>query len=173
MSRETEGHLTYLDTSVFAGSVLLEDDEDRSCALLIRQISNNLYDDYTFITSVFTLIELAELIARKRTKDKAKAILFDIMYDPNLPIQLVNPEPVHKTWGQKDYFDIDKLVANLVNTALEYGIPGFDTIHAHTIRRLDSKVIAISKDVHFNRFKKIKNVTDVVIPSEFAVRNLL
>ena len=168
MSRETKRSLTYLDTSIFAGSALLEDDEDRSCALLIERISNNLYEDYTFITSVFTLIELAELIARRKTKDKAKAILFDIMYDPNLPIQLVNPEPVHKTWGQRDYFDIDRLVANLVNTALEYGIPGFDTIHAHTIRKLNSKVIAISKDVHFNRFKQIKNVSDVVKPSEFV-----
>jgi len=159
--------LVYLDTSIFAGKVLLTDAEDEKCAVLIEKISSGEFDDYEFITSKFTLIELAELISRKQTQDKAKSILFDIIYNPDLPIFLINPESVHKTWAKSEFFDIDLLIADIVNTALEYKIPGFDTIHAHTVKTLKEKIIAVSKDTHFGRFEKIKNVTEVVKPSVF------
>lgn len=166
MKKKPDSKLVYLDTSIFAGKVLLSDAEDKKCALLIKKVTNNEFGDYEFVTSKFTLIELAELISRKKTKNKAKVVLWDI-YDPDLPVYLINPEPVHKTWEKGEYFDIDLLIANLINTALDYSIPGFDTIHAHTVKGLDEKVIAVSKDVHFNRFEKIKNVTEVVKASEF------
>lgn len=170
MKNKTESKTVYLDTSIFAGKVLLNDAEDKKCALLIKKISDKELRNYKFITSIFTLVELAEVIARKETEDKAKSILFDIMNDPELPIYLVNPEPSHKTSKGREYFDIDRLIANLVKTALKYRIPGFDTIHAHTIRKLDEKVIAISKDNHFNRFKELENVIDVVNASGFLDR---
>jgi len=99
MKDETDSKLVYLNTSIFAGKVLLNDAEDKKCALLIKNISEEKFADYEFVTSKFTLIELAELISRKKTKEKAKAILFDIMNNPDLPIYLINPEPVHKTLG--------------------------------------------------------------------------
>lgn len=167
MKGETDSKLVYLDASIFAGAVLLADAEDQQCALLIKRIANKKFAGYQFITSKFTLIELAELVSRKETKDKAKAILFDIVYNPDLPIDLINPEPVHKTWGKKQYFDIDLLIAHLVNTALEYSIPGFDTIHAHTVKKINEQIIAVSKDKDFNRFQKITNVIDIVKASEF------
>jgi len=167
MNNELVSKLVYLDASIFAGTVLLSDDEDKQCALLIKRIANKEFAGYQFITSKFTLIELAELISRKETKDKAKAILFDIVYDPELPIDLIDPEPVHKTWGKRRYFDIDLLIAHLVNTALEYSIPGFDTIHAHTVMKINEKIIAVSKDRDFKRFQRITNVIDIVKASEF------
>ena len=167
MTKGTHSKLVYLDTSIFADKVLLSDAEDRKCAQLINRIANKEFGNYKFITSKFTLIELAELISRKKTKNKAKIILFDMMDNPDLPIYFVNPEPVHETWGRHEYFDINFLIRNLINTALDYSIPGFDTIHAHAVRKLNEKIIAVSKDVHFNRFTKIKNVTEVVTASEF------
>ena len=159
--------LVYLDTSIFAGDVLRNDAEDKQCATLMRKIVKNEFRTYTFITSIFTLIELAELIARKKTKNRAKAILFDIMNNPDLPVYLVNPEPIHRRWGKREYFDIDLLIAHFVNTALDHRIPGFDTIHAHTIINIGESVIAVSKDAHFGRFKGLKNVVDVVRASAF------
>lgn len=167
MKGNIQHKVVYLDTSVFAGKVLLTDAEDKNCALLLEKISNKQLDNYDFITSKFTLIELAELIARRKTKDEAKSILFDLMYDRDLRIYLVNPESAHKAWKGYEYFDIDTLIAGLVNTALKYGIPGFDTIHAHTIRNLEEKIIAVSKDAHFNRFRKLDAVVDVVNASDF------
>lgn len=160
-------HLVYLDTSIFAGKVMLADVEDRKCALLIDKVSGNEFKTYRFLTSKFTLIELAELIARKVTEDKAKSILFDLVYNPELPIYLMNPEPVHKTWATREYFDIDLLIANIVNTALKHRMPGFDTIRAHTITMLEEKVIAVSKDTHFQRFRGLENVVDVVTATSF------
>lgn len=165
--RKDHPKLVYLDTSIFAGAILLNDNEDKKCALLLKKICQNKLTKYEFITSIFTLVELAELISRKKTKNKAKAILFDLVYNPDYRITLVNPEPTHKIWGNREYFDIDLLIANLVNTALEYHIPGFDTIHAHTVKNLDEKIIVISKDSHFNRFKKLKNVIEVIRASDF------
>jgi len=166
----------YLDTSIFAGQVLQKDAEDEKCALLLEKISNNELDSYFFMTSKFTLVELAELIARKETTEKAKSILFDIM-NIEMPIALLNPEPVHRTWytqnkkkqnREKSYgYDIDRLISNLVNTALEFRIPGFDTIHAHTVKKLGEQIIAVSKDKDFKRFKGIDNVTEVLKASEF------
>jgi len=167
MKKETASKLVYLDTSIFAGTVLLSDDEDKKCAFLINIIANKGFEDYQFITSKFTLIELAELISRKETKDKAKAVLFDIVYNPDLPINLISPESAHKSWGKREYFDIDLLIAHLVNTALEYSIPGYDTIHAHTVIKLNENVIVVSKDKDFNKLLTIGNVIDVVKASEF------
>ena len=172
MRNKIDSKLVYLDTSIFAGKVLLSDAEDKKCASLIDKISNKEFENWRFGTSKFALVELAEVISRQRTEDQAKSILFDVMYNPDLAIYLLNPEPVHKTWvhktrGKRQFFDIDLLIANLVNTALEYSIPGFDTIHAHTIKRLNEEVIAVSKDTDFNRFKGVKNVIDVVKASEF------
>lgn len=172
MKDKTDSMSVYLDTSIFAGKVLLSDDEDKKCALLMETISNKEFDNYAFMTSKFTLVDLAELISRRKTIDKAKSILFDIMNNPDLPIYLLNPEPVHKTWthktlGKRQLFDIDLLIANLVNTALDYRIPGFDTIHAHTVRRLGEDVIVVSRDTHFSRFKGINNVIDIVTASGF------
>ena len=82
MKKKTEPKTVYLDTSIFAGKVLLSDAEDKKCALLIKKISDKEFDNYTFITSIFTLVELAELISRKETEDKAKIILFDILLSP-------------------------------------------------------------------------------------------
>ena len=59
------------------------------------------------------------------------------------------------------------LIAHFVNTALKYKIPGFDTIHAHTVKNLNEKVIAVSKDNHFKRFDKLKNIIEILKPSEF------
>ena len=87
-----------------------------------------------------------------------------------MPIYLINPKPVHKTWKGRDYFYIDMLVARLVKTALKYTIPGFNTIHAHTVQNLDEKVIAVSKDRDFSRFKKLGNVIDVATASDFLDR---
>ncbi|MBA7596399.1 hypothetical protein ES703_03369 [subsurface metagenome] len=167
MKDNIKSQTVYLDTSIFAGKVLLNDAEDKKCALLIKKISDKECGNYKFITSIFTLVELAELISRRETEDKAKSILFDIMNDPDLPIYLINPEPVHKASKTREYFDIDILIAHLVKTALKYSIPGFDTIHAHTVRNLDEKIIAVSKDTHFKRFNKLENVIDVVNASDF------
>ena len=101
------------------------------------------------------------------TEDKAKSTLFDLVYNPQIPIFLINPEPAHKTWARREYFDIDLLVANIVNTALKHRMPGFDTIHAHTIFTVGERIIAVSKDTHFQRFKNIKNVVDVVTATDF------
>lgn len=160
--------LVYLDTSVFAGKVLIKDAEDKSCALLWKEITNRKYRNFQFITSIFTLIELAELISRKKSKMKAKAVLFDIMNNPDLPISLMGPEKAHKVSKNKEFFDIDLLIANMINTALRYNLPGFDTIHAHTVKTLKEKaIIVVSKDKHFKRFKKIKNVKEVLKASQF------
>ena len=167
MNNETKSRLVYLDTSIFAGMVLLSDEEDKKCALLIKKIANKEFENHQFITSKFTLIELAELITRKETKEKAKAVLFDLVYDPDLQIDLISPEPAHKTLYKREYFDIDLLIAHIVNTALEYSIPGFDTIHAHTVRKLNEKIIAISKDKDFHKFRGITNVSEVVKASDF------
>lgn len=99
MSNQPISKLVYLDTSIFAGKVLLSDKEDQKCVELIEKISNNELDNFTFVTSKFTLIELAELICRKKTQNEAKALLFDIMHDPNLKIMLLNPQPAHKKYG--------------------------------------------------------------------------
>ena len=159
--------LVYLDTSIFAGRILLDDEEDKKSSLLLRRISNEKYPYFRFVTSKFTLVELAELISRKKTKNKAKTVLFDLMNDPKLPIFFLNPEKPHKETKKKEFYDIDTLIQNFVNTALDYNIPGFDTIHAHTVKETNEEIIAISKDKHFKRFKKLKNVKEVLKPSQF------
>jgi len=167
MSKEDSLQSVYLDTSIFAGKVMMADQEDKQCAILLGKISSNEFNQFRFLTSKFTLIEIAELIARKVTEDKAKSTLFDLVYNPQIPIFLINPEPAHKTWARREYFDIDLLVANIVNTALKHRMPGFDTIHAHTIFTVGERIIAVSKDTHFQRFKNIKNVVDVVTATDF------
>lgn len=159
--------IIYLDTSIFAGKVLMRDFEDKKCSALWNKIIKNKLGDFEFITSKFTLIELAELISRKKTKMKAKALLFDITSNPDLPISLMSPEMPHKLSKGKEFFDIDLLISNIINTALEYNIPGFDTIHAHTVKKLKKNIIAVSKDKHFKRFQNIKNVIEILKPSQF------
>jgi predicted nucleic acid-binding protein len=159
--------LIYLDTSVFVGKILSQDNEDKKSKLLLNRIFNHKYDDLKFVSSKFTLIELAELISRKKTKNKAKIVLFDLMYNPDIPIYFINPEKEHKEWKKKEYFDIDRLISNFINTALDFNIPGFDTIHAHTVKKLNEKMIAVSKDNHFKRFKQLKNIIQILKPSEF------
>ena len=168
--KEKEKLLVYVDTSVFAGKVLLKDEEDKKSSLLIRRISANKFNNFKFVTSKFTLVELGELISRKKTKNKAKTVLFDIMYNSKLPIFLLNPEDPHKEFKKKEYFEIDLLIKNFVNTALDFNIPGFDTIHAHTVKTIDQNIIAVSKDNHFRRFNKIKNVSEVLKPSQFLIK---
>ncbi len=159
--------LVYLDTSIFAGAILLQDEEDKKSKILLRNISKNKYTKFEFVTSKFTLIELAELISRKKTENKAKVTLFDLLYYPNNIINFINPEKPHKKSTTKEYFDMDTLISNIVNTALKFKIPGFDTIHAHTVSKQDKKTVAISKDNHFKRFNKIKKVIEILKPSQF------
>ena len=165
--KKTESELVYLDTSIFAGSALRRDAEDEKCRLLIEKIRDGKLSSYEFVTSIFTLVELADVISRRQTEEKAKALLFDVMNDPDLPIYFADPEPAHKTWKGREYFDIDVLIRNFLNTTLKYRLPGFDTIHAHTVRKLDKKVIAVSKDKHFGRFEGLNNVVSVVNASDF------
>ena len=146
----------YLDTSIFAGKVILADTEDRQCALLIDKVPCNDLKEYKFLTSKFTLIELAELISRKVTEEKAKSIIFDLVYNPESRIFLVNPEPVHKTWATKQYFDIDILIANIVNTALKHRIPGFDTIHAQNHCKARRKYNCSKQRYTFSKIQRFK-----------------
>ena len=67
MSKEDSLQSVYLDTSIFAGKVMMADQEDKQCAILLGKISSNEFNQFRFLTSKFTLIEIAELIARKVT----------------------------------------------------------------------------------------------------------
>lgn len=165
MSRNIQ--YVYLDTSIIAGSILKNDLEDKEAFKLISKIKRNKYPNFEFITSSFTLIEVAEVISRKKDKSRAKVLLWDIVNNPSVPILPVHPEPVHKKSGSKEYHELDELVAGIINTALEYKIPGYDTIHAHTVKNIKDKVIAVSKDKHFKYFQKLSNVSKVMKASEF------
>ena len=88
--------------------------------------------------------------------------LFDLMNNPDIPIYFINPEKVHKNWNKREHFDIDLLIANIINTALDYNLPGFDTIHAHpTLSEawMEAALIANETPIHFPPKKKTSPAT--------------
>jgi predicted nucleic acid-binding protein len=149
----------YIDSNVFVSNVCDDEDHHTSSKEFIDFIlTNNLPEDFLFLTSRFTEVEVASAIFRKtKNEDRARATLHKLERPWREKFLLLPKEPSKK-------ISLDDLIVKLVETALKHGTRFGDTVHANDVESYNIDFLVTWNIVDFIKMKeKIVNL-QVVTP---------
>lgn len=151
----------YIDSNVFVSNICEDENNHRPSKEFIDFILNNKFsNDFVFLTSRFTEVEVASAIFRKtKNEEKARATLYKLERPWKEKFHLL-PEKVNKK------VNLDNLIIKLVETALRHGTSFGDSIHANDIESYNIDFLVTWNIKHFkNMVDKIKNL-QVVTPTQ-------
>ena len=148
----------YIDSNVFVSNICEDEDNHEQSKKFIEFIlKNNFKKEVSFITSIFTEVEVASAVFRRAgNEEKAQATLYKIENPWKEKIILL-PYDLDKK------IKLDDLVVKLVETALRHGTTFGDTIHANDVEsyEIDFLVTWNIKD-----FKKMEDKTEGELQKE-------
>jgi len=122
----------YIDSNVFVSTICEDEGTHKDSKEFIDFVlANNFEKDTSFITSIFTEVEVASAVFRRtNNQEKAQATLYKIENPWKEKIALL-PYDLEKKIKLSD------LVIKLVETALRHGTTFGDTIHANDVESYD------------------------------------
>lgn len=117
----------YIDSDVIVAAEMEDEQNHMESKKFMDYVVKHDNPDATFITSIFTFLELASaMIRRTNDEDKAYSLLYRIGKSWKDSIKPVLPMPTKKLTS------LQRLVDRLVETAIKFHTPSGDTIHAQT-----------------------------------------
>lgn len=152
----------YIDSNVFVSYVMSDEKEHKDSKEFIDYIlNNNLLKKKIYIfTSRFTGVEVASAIFRRtKNEDKARALLYKIQKPWSKRIYLLPKNPETK-------IKIDGFVSELIETALKFGTPFGDTIHANDLLKYEINYFVTWNVKHFSCMQNTIPVLKVKTPLE-------
>lgn len=153
----------YIDSDVIVASEIEEEAYCEESKKFMEYVLRSENSDITFITSVFTFLELASAMIR-RTKDEHKAysLLYRIKSSWKDSIKPVPPIPPKKLTS------FTRLIDTFIETSIKFRTPSGDTIHAQTAAWHEIDYLITWNKKHFSHMEKqIKNLR-VLTPTEVS-----
>ena len=156
----------YIDSDVMVSAEMKDERNHEESKKFMDYILGTENPDTTFITSVFTFLELASAMIR-RTKDEHKAysLVHRVGSSWKETIKPVPPIPPKKLTS------FTRLVDRLVDTAIKFHTTSGDTIHAQTVawHEVDYLITWNTKDFSYmeKEIKSLKVMTPTKLLEEF------
>lgn len=156
----------YIDSDVIVASEIDGEQHHRESKEFMEYVLTSNKNDITFLTSIFTFVELASaMIRRTNDKDKAYSLLYRIRNSWKNSILPLPPIP------QENRASFTRLVDTLIETSIQFRTPSGDTIHAQTVAGYEIYYLVTWNVRHFsameNQIKRLKVMTPTEALSEF------
>jgi len=153
--------LIYIDSDVIVASELKEEQYSSESKRFMEYVLKSRIPDTTFLTSVFTFLELASaMIRRTRNKDRAYSLLYQIRNSWKGSIKPYPPLPRSKLTS------FTRLVDTLIETSIKFRTPSGNTIHAQTAVQYEiNYLITWNKDHFLGMQREMKNLK-ILNPTE-------
>ena len=151
----------YIDSDVIVSAEMKDEQNHEESKKFMDYILGSEIPDTTFITSVFTFLELASaMIRRTKNKDKTYSLLYRIKNSWKYTIKPVPPMPPPKLTS------FPRLVDGLVDTSIKFHTPSGDTIHAQTAAWFATDYLITWNKRHFSHMKKQIKGLKLLTPTE-------
>ncbi len=151
----------YIDSDVIVSSENRKEINHKESKNFMKFVIKNKNQEISFFTSVFTFLELASaIIRRKKNKDKAYSLLYRIRNTWKDSINPLPPIPPKKLTSFTRFID------TLIETSIKFYTPAGDTIHAHTVAGNEIDYLVTWNKKHFKRLEKKIATLKVVNPPE-------
>ena len=155
----------YIDSNVFVSNICEDEKEQHgpSKEFIDYILKNNFPEEVSFITSIFTEVEVASAVFRRTgNEEKAQATLYKIENPWKEKISLL-PQDLSKK------IKLNDLVIKLVETALRHGTTFGDTIHANDVESYNIDFLVTWNLKDFKSMEgKVKNL-QVIAPPQMLV----
>jgi len=151
----------YIDTDVIVAAEMEDEQNHEESRKFMDYVLETENPDTTFITSVFTFLELAAaMIRRTNDEDKAYSLVHRVGRSWKESIKPVPPMP------SKKLTSFTRLVDRLVETSVKFHTKAGDTIHAQTAawHKVDYLITWNTKD--FSRMEQQLESLTVMTPTE-------
>lgn len=154
----------YIDSNVFVSKICEDENNHKQSKEFIDFILNNEFpEDFLFLTSRFTEVEVASAIFRKtNNEEKARATLHKLERPWKEKFHLLPENPNKK-------INLDDLIIKLVETALRHGTPFADTIHANVVESYNIDFLVSWNIKDFKKMKDKIKTLQVVTPVQMLV----
>lgn len=151
----------YIDSNVFVSNICEdEDDHEQSKEFFEFILKNNFKEEVSFITSIFTEVEVASAVFRRTgNEEKAQATLYKIENPWKEKIALL-PYDLEKK------IKLNDLVVKLVQTALRHGTTFGDTVHANDVESYDIDFLVTWNIRDFKKMEEKIGKLKVVTPTQ-------
>ncbi len=154
----------YIDSNVIVAAEIAGERNHNESEKFMDRVLNARVPEISYVTSVFTFLELASaMIRRTKNQDKTYSLLYRIQKTWRESIKPYPPlEPAKST-------SYTRLVNALVETAIRFRTPSGDTIHAQTIALYKCDYLVTWNVRHFSLMnKKIKGLKILKPPEMLA-----
>lgn len=151
----------YIDSNVIVASEIKDEEHHEQSRRFMEQVLGNKNPSVTYITSVFTFLEVASaMIRRTGNEDRVYSLLYKI---GNLWKHSITPlGPI----APRNLTSFTRLVDSLVATSVRFGTSSADTIHAQTVAQHEIDYLVTWNTKHFLSLKKEINNLEVSTPPE-------
>jgi len=151
----------YIDTDVIVAAKMEDEQNHKESKKFLDYVLGTENPDTTFITSVFTFLELASaMIRRTKNQHRTYSLLYQIKNSWKDSIKPVLPMPTKKLTS------FSRLVDRLVETAIKFRTPSGDTIHAQTAAWHETDYLITWNTKHYSYMKKQLKSLKVMTPTK-------
>lgn len=151
----------YIDTDVIVAAEMKDEQNHAESKKLMDYVLRQEHPDTTFITSVFSFLELASaMIRRTKNQHRTYSLLYQIKNSWKDSIKPVLPLPTKKLTS------FSRLVDRLVETAIKFRTPSGDTIHAQTAAWHETDYLITWNTKHYSYMKKQLKSLKVMTPTK-------
>ena len=151
----------YIDSDVIVSAEMEDEQNHSESKIFMDYVLRQEHPDTTFITSVFTFLELASaMIRRTNDEHKAYSLVYRIGKSWKDSIKPVPPMPTKKLTS------FTRLVDRLVDTAIEFHTPSGDTIHAQTVAWHETDYLITWNKKHYSNMEHKILSLKVMTPTE-------
>ena len=157
----------YIDSNVIVSAEIeSESNYDQSKAFMkVAQAVHSSYSDVEFFTSIFTFLELASaMIRRTSSEERVYSLLYRIRTSWKSWIKPVAP------LAPKELTSFQRLVDSFIETAVKFGTPTADTIHAQTVRMYNFDFLVTWNKKDFKGMLKEMKKLEILTPYEMQKR---